>query len=265
MSGPKSPSAGGSAAAIDALLTVARSAADAGAAVLDEAAEAVQIHRKGHSGDLVTEVDVAAERAVREALRAARPDDLVTGEELDDAGADDARYRWCIDPLDGTANFVRGLPFYATSVAVQDRHDDSWVAGAISAPALGKRYWAGLGQGAWVQAGGEPRRAEGPGPEPTSRLLGTGYSYEPTLRERQFAQLPNLMMAFDDARNLGSAALGLALVAEGVLDAFVESDLYEFDWAAGVLIAREAGVQVRLSDPRRGAVVAHSAHIAPAP
>lgn len=213
----------GSADAIDALLTVARSAADAGAAVLSESAEAAQVEQKGPSGNLVTDIDVAAERAVRASLQAARPGDLISGEELADSGGHSSHFRWCIDPLDGTANFVRGLPFDATSVAVQDLRDGTWLAGAISAPALGKRFWAARGKGAWLHTCGNPRRLTGPDPEPSARLVGTGYSYEPAMREQQFDKLPTLMTSFDDARNLGSAALGLALVAEGVLDAFVEA------------------------------------------
>ncbi|TXN31237.1 inositol monophosphatase family protein [Lacisediminihabitans profunda] len=228
------------------LLQIAITAATAGAEELTaQSGEPFETHTKGEIGNLVTDVDVAAEHRVRNAIATRRPDDLVSGEELPDSPGARATVRWSIDPLDGTTNYIRGLPFYCTSVAACSTSTGKWLVGAVVAPALGVTYFASLGGGAWMSRGGRDAvRISGPPPGRASRLLGTGFSYSRTVRENQYAQLPELMTTFSDLRRFGSAALEICCVAEGTLDAFHESDLYEYDWAAAALIAEEAGLSI---------------------
>lgn len=248
------------------LLTVARRAAAAGAAVLAGRADGVLTSAEGAAetkssgSDWVTEFDVAAERAVRSVLAAERPNDIVTGEEQGTSRvAEPSGFRWSIDPLDGTTNFIRDIVYYATSVAVADE-DGQWLAGVVNAPALGREYWAVRGGGAWRldaargRAGDEghregwPRRLDGPTPgraDDGSAILATGFSYEPAIRAEQAVALTGLMDGFGDMRRLGSAALDLCLVADGTHDAYGERGLNEHDFAAGALIAEEAGCWVR--------------------
>ncbi|BBZ75658.1 inositol monophosphatase [Mycolicibacterium anyangense] len=233
------------------LLDVALAAAQRGADVLAAGARgALQITTKGEDGNLVTDVDVAAERAVRAVIEARRPDDEVTGEELPSTGPDRRRaaVRWSIDPLDGTTNFTRAIPYYATCVGVADA-DGRWLAGAVVAPALAKTYFAHRGGGAWLAEPNGVRRLTGPAVEPGARLLGMGYSYSADVRAQQFAAAAGHMAGYTDARILGSAALAICAVAEGALDGFVEPDLAEHDWAAAAVIAEEAGLQVNRPSP----------------
>lgn len=239
------------------LLDLARTAAGEGARAIGIPLPPGDVTTKGAPGDVITQLDVTAERLIRDVIRRARPDDLVVGEELQDAGASDAALRWCIDPLDGTTNKVKGLPFYASSVAVQSTATGEWLAGAVNAPALGREYFAACGGGAWVRSGDGTVRLAGPDPAAAVRLLGTGLSYDRGVRTDQLLALSAQMDRFDDMRSVGSAALGLCLVADGSLNAFLESDLYEFDWAAGALIAQEAGAAVERPSTHRGGIVAY--------
>ncbi|YCH09740.1 inositol monophosphatase family protein [Arthrobacter sp. alpha11c] len=233
------------------LLAVAKRAAAAGAAVLSRRSAAgtggvgLGISNKGDAGDWVTEFDVAAENAVREAILAARPNDTITGEEHGTTRPEHASgYRWSIDPLDGTTNFIRNIVYYATSVAVADA-DGVWLAGVVHAPALGRVYSAARGEGAWLEVAGETSRLAGPVPGRTGLILATGFSYDPDTRANQAEGLAELMNGFADVRRLGSAALDLCLVADGTYDAFGERGLNEHDFSAGALIAEEAGCWVR--------------------
>ncbi|MBF4992932.1 inositol monophosphatase [Arthrobacter gandavensis] len=246
------------------LLDVARQAAAAGAAVLAKRSEeGLHVENKGASGDWVTAYDTEAEYAVREVINRLRPFDAVTGEELEASVPEDpSGIRWSVDPLDGTTNFIRNIPFYATSVAAVNA-DGEWLAGVVHAPALVRVYWAARGHGAWLAEQGSLRRLHGPDPERTGRLLGTGFSYEPEVRSEQYAALGEQMDGFADLRRLGSAALDLCMVADGTLDAYAERGLNEHDFAAGALIAEEAGLTVgrpgspdrRMDDAERLAAV----------
>ena len=242
------------------LLATARRAAAAGAAVLAgrDGANLSQ-ETKSSGSDWVTEFDLAAERAVRAVLADERPRDIVTGEEQGTTIVDSpSGFRWSIDPLDGTTNFIRDIVYYATSVAVADENG-RWLAGVVRAPALRREYWALHGGGAFrADDGGEPRPLDGPLPgrdSAGSALLATGFSYDPSIRAEQARALPGLMDGFGDMRRLGSAALDLCLVADGTHDAYGERGLNEHDFAAGALIAEEAGCWVRrpqLTSPLEG-------------
>jgi myo-inositol-1(or 4)-monophosphatase len=228
------------------LLEVAKQAAAAGARVLaGRTAEGLQASNKGDVGDWVTAFDVAAEHAVRDVISAARSDDSITGEEHGTTSpADPTGYRWSIDPLDGTTNFIRNIVYYGTSVAVADA-DGAWLAGVVNAPALGRVYYAARGQGAWLEEGGTLTRLEGPVPGRKGQILATGFNYDPQVRSEQAKQFADLMTDFADVRRLGSAALDLCLVADGTHDAYGERGLNEHDFSAGALIAEEAGCWVR--------------------
>lgn len=234
------------------LLEVAKSAAAAGAAVLaGRDPERFSASMKSGDTDLVTDFDLAAERAVRESIQRVRPDDTITGEELAPHISDAASgYRWSVDPLDGTMNFIRNIAYYCTSVAVAGP-DGDWLAGVVAAPALGRTYFASAGGGAWVQevrpdGTVSERSLDGPRQQRTGALLSTGLTYEPEIQSRLIGELEQRMSGFGDFRRLGSAALELCAIADGGLDAYLEYGLNEHDFAAGALIALEAGAWVRL-------------------
>ncbi len=237
------------------LRLLAIEAARRGAAVcMQHWGEQVPIATKAAAGDVVTAVDTAAEQAVREVLLTARPEDGVLGEELaEQVGS--GPVQWVVDPLDGTTNYVRRLPFFGTSVAARSRVDGSWLAGAVCAPALRSTWSAAKGLGAQLDSGGGDVRLPLPLMESTVRLLGTGLSYDPGHRRRQLRDLGAVMTGYTDMRRFGAAALDLCLVAQGSLDAFVEDDLAVHDWAAGALIAEEAGATVSRAED--GGVSAH--------
>ncbi|WP_426998707.1 inositol monophosphatase family protein [Pseudarthrobacter sp. N5] len=238
------------------LLELAKEAAAAGAAILSKRNGAVLgVSNKGEAGDWVTAFDLAAENAVRGVITSARPRDVITGEEHGTTRPDSpSGYRWSIDPLDGTTNFIRNIVYYATSVAVADA-EGAWLAGVVNAPALGRVYYAARGYGAWLEEQGQRTELTGPVPGRVGRILASGFSYDPGVRAEQSALLGGLMSGFADLRRLGSAALDLCLVADGTHDAYGERGLNEHDFAAGALIAEEAGCWVRrpnLTSPLQG-------------
>lgn len=235
---------------VDELLEVALRAAAAGAAVLavrDPAGFAAT--EKSSDADWVTAFDVAAENAVRAVIADARPHDVITGEELAPAlPPEQSGYRWSIDPLDGTMNFIRNIAYYGTSVAVMGP-DGEWLAGVVNAPALRRIYFASLGGGAWLdetRADGvqSVRQLHGPVEKRGGTLLSTSLSYDTDVRRRLVSELDSRMDHFGDVRRLGSAALELCGVADGSVDAYLEYGLFEHDFAAGGLIAAEAGAWV---------------------
>ncbi|MHA7306152.1 inositol monophosphatase family protein [Arthrobacter sp. TMN-49] len=235
---------------IDELLEVALRAAAAGAAVLAARDPAgFGATEKSSDADWVTAFDVAAEEAVRAVITDARPHDVITGEELAPAlPAEPSGYRWSIDPLDGTMNFIRNIAYYGTSVAVVGP-DGEWLAGVVHAPALRRVYFASRGGGAWldeVRADGASalRRLTGPTDDRGGTLLSTALTYDPAVRRRLVAELDGRMDHFGDLRRLGAASLELCAVAEGGVDAYLEYGLFEHDFAAGGLIAQEAGAWV---------------------
>lgn len=244
--GGPAPGGEGTGAEPAGLLELAQAAAAAGAAVLARRnADELSVNNKGDAGDWVTAFDLAAEKAVRAVLEAGRPRDIITGEEGGTVLPGDASgYRWSVDPLDGTTNFIRNIVYYATSVAVADP-DGVWLAGVVNAPALGRTYYASRGGGAWLEEKGRRKQLFGPAAGRSGQILATGFSYDPGVRAEQAGGLGVLMDGFADVRRLGSAALDLCLVADGTVDAFGERGLNEHDFAAGALIAEEAGCWVR--------------------
>lgn len=198
------------------------------------------VSAKSTSTDLVTEVDRASERWLVDRIAARRPVDAVLAEEGGTvAGA--SGVRWVLDPIDGTVNFVLGLPEFAVSVAAEV--DGRVVAGAVCAPASGELFRATLGGGAFLDAPGRDSVAlHGPREVPLERaVIGTGFGYDRARRARQGAVVGRLVGEVADVRRIGSAALDLCSVAAGRLDAYFEVGLNPWDLAAGGLIAAEAG------------------------
>lgn len=231
------------------LLEVALAAAEAGAQVLrGRDAAAFEAVTKSSDGDWVTAFDVAAEEAVTAVLRERRPYDAITGEESGTwVPPQRSGLRWSVDPLDGTTNFIRDIVYYATSVAACDEQGN-WLVGVVNASALGRVYYGITGLGAWVRRQGRDTRLSGPVPGRRGALYGTGFSYDAQVRREQFGSFLDTMEDYSDMRRLGAASLDLCMVADGTLDGYSERALHEHDWAAGALIAHEAGAVVHRPD-----------------
>jgi myo-inositol-1(or 4)-monophosphatase len=190
---------------------------------------------KSTATDLVTEVDRATEQWLVDEIARQRPDDSVLGEEGGKRRGSSA-VRWVLDPIDGTVNFVLGIPQYAVSVAAEV--DTVVVAGAVCNPATGELFHARLGGGAFLDG----TRLDGPRPVPLARaVVGTGFAYDPRMRGRQAAVVAQVLPLVADVRRLGAAALDLCFVAAGRLDAYFEAGLNRWDHAAGGLVAAETG------------------------
>lgn len=221
-----------------------------GADVADSAPDLVQT--KSSPTDPVTVVDTETERFIRDRLSQLRPGDAVLGEEGggsgDVSGREPGAITWVVDPIDGTVNFMYDVPAYAVSVAATVGGVS--VAGAV-ADVVGERiYSAGAGLGAQVsdrQGTTALRCAEVT--ELSVALLGTGFGYSPRRRAVQAALLARLLPTVRDVRRIGSAALDLCMVAAGRLDAYYEHGIKPWDYAAGSLIAAEAGARVMLPGP----------------
>ena len=198
----------------------------------------VEVSWKSTDTDLVTQVDRLSEQWLAERVAALRPGDGLLGEEGHRL-ATESRVRWVVDPIDGTVNFVLGIPQYAVSVAAEV--DGTVVAGAVCNIASGELFHARVGGGAWLAG----QRLTGPRGVPIARaVVGTGFGYEAERRARQAAVVARLLPLVGDIRRFGSAALDLCAVAAGRLDAYFESGLHRWDYAAGALIAGEAGCVV---------------------
>lgn len=193
--------------------------------------------------DPVTAVDKAAEQRITEVLGKQRPGDGILGEEGADV-AGETGVQWIVDPIDGTVNFLYGLPVYAVSIGAA--LDGELVAGAVVNVASGEVYSAAVGEGAFVTRGGEQVRLRASRKEATeTALVATGFSYDAGWRERQAELLTRILPRVRDIRRLGSAALDLCRVAEGTVDAYYEHGTHPWDYAAGAVIAQEAGAEVR--------------------
>jgi myo-inositol-1(or 4)-monophosphatase len=211
-------------------------AREAGDLVVRLRAEGVEVAgTKSSDTDIVTRADQAAEALVKQRLLGARPDDGLVGEEGDDLTGTSGVV-WIVDPIDGTVNYLYGLPHFAVSIAAEV--DGEVVAGVVVAPRLGLEYVATLGGGATCN--GRPVRTRSVVPL-AARLVGTGFSYEQSARARQAAYIGHLLPRVRDLRRLGSCALDLCGVASGTLDAYVEEGAHIWDHAAAGLVVLEAG------------------------
>ena len=188
--------------------------------------------------DMVTAVDKASEERIVAALREARPDDGIIGEEgTGDAGT--SGLQWVIDPIDGTTNFVYDYPATAVSIAVVDQSTGESLAGAVVDIGRRQVFSAIKGGGAFL-GDAAMRLAEGP-PNLAHALVGTGFSYSPAIRAEQGQLLARILPVIRDIRRGGSAALDMCWTAAGRLDAYFEAGTKWWDRAAGLLVGYELG------------------------
>ena len=220
------------------LLALAADLARAAGDVLRDRPETLDVDAKSTPTDLVTDKDQAAERAILTGLRAARPDDSVLTEESAPSTGS-GQVTWVIDPLDGTVNYFYGIPHYAVSIAA--RVGGAEVAGVVYDVCRDQMYAATRGGGATCD--GRPLQVSRQ-PDPAFALTATGFAYASSTRAAQAEALRTILPHVRDVRRIGSAALDLCAVAAGRVDAFFEMGMYDWDWAAGSLIAREAGATV---------------------
>lgn len=223
---------------------LAVSVATAGAERVRERAGAadLRVETKTSDTDPVTEVDREVEALVVERLLRVRPDDGVVGEE----GASrtgTSGVRWIIDPIDGTVNFLYGMPGCNVSVAAEV--DGEVVAGAVVDALHGEIFAAARGHGA--TRNGVPIRATTAN-DPARSLVATGFGYDPERRRRQAEVLVQVLPQVRDVRRVGAAAIDLCWVGCGRLDGYWEKGLHPWDWAAGGLVATEAGAVVGTVD-----------------
>jgi myo-inositol-1(or 4)-monophosphatase len=255
------------------LLAIAVTVAEAAAelAVARRAEGLGVVGTKSTATDPVTAADRAVERLIGTLLREHRPDDRLLGEEFgagervgpapkddrqhdgaqgdgaqgDGAQGDGAQgdgagsVRWIVDPIDGTVNYVYGLPHYAVSIAAE--LDGMVVAGVVRNAVTGEQWTATRGGGAWR---GSTRLAGSTVTELGRALIGTGFGYDSARRAHQAGVLPVLLARVRDIRRFGAASLDLCFAAEGRFDAYFEKGLAAWDRAAGALVATEAGLLV---------------------
>ena len=193
---------------------------------------------KSSPTDVVTAADRACERLLVEGIRAARPDDGVLGEE--GASSDGSSgVRWVVDPIDGTVNYLYGLPQWAVSIGIEI--DGVAQAGVVFDAAKDEQFTAVRGGGAWLNG---RRIGCSTATSLSQALIGTGFGYDARRRAAQAALLPTVLPAVRDVRRLGAGALDLCAVACGRLDGYYEQALSAWDMCAGLLIATEAGGRV---------------------
>jgi myo-inositol-1(or 4)-monophosphatase len=227
---------------LDLAVATARAAAELVARGRASAGAAVQV--KSSPVDVVTAVDTACEELIVGRLLAARPDDGFLGEE-GSSRAGTSGVRWVVDPIDGTVNFLYGFPAYAVSIAAEV--DGQVQAGVVVNVATGEEFTATAGGGARLSSPFHPEPEVLVGSRPASleqTLVATGFGYRVEQRRAQGAVVAELLTRVRDIRRAGSAALDLCSAAAGRVDAYYELHLNPWDYAAGALIAAEAGLVV---------------------
>jgi myo-inositol-1(or 4)-monophosphatase len=203
--------------------------------------------------DLVSEADLASQRAIRALLAERRPGDGFLGEEEDEDEAGESGLRWIVDPLDGTVNFLFGIPQWCVSVAVADR--EGTLAGAVYDPNREELFTATRDGPATLSASGRVLELRGRFLDPRGQdgadtgglaaaMVATGLAYDADVRERQAEVLSRLVGRVRDIRRFGSAALDLAWTAVGRFDAYYERTVKPWDIAAGELVCRRAGLEI---------------------
>jgi myo-inositol-1(or 4)-monophosphatase len=242
----------------DLAVSVAR---EAGELLASRAGRVEVAATKSSPTDVVTEMDRRSEELIRSRILAVRPADVILGEEGGQIGnTDGAPVRWVIDPLDGTVNYLYGLHDWAVSIAAEvvgaaggetgraagGEVGRKIVAGAVYVPVRGEMFSAFAGGGAWLEAAGaEPLRLRATPGVPLDRaLVGTGFGYLAARRKVQGEVVAALLPLVRDIRRGGVASVDLCAVAAGRLDGFYERGLNYWDWAAGALVATEAGAIV---------------------
>jgi myo-inositol-1(or 4)-monophosphatase len=241
------------------LLEVAVLAARAaGAELMARWRRPLEVNSKSTPTDPVSEADLAAEHAIREILGRSRPQDAILGEEGGATGNGDLR--WVVDPLDGTVNYLYGLPTFAVSIAVED--SDGALAAAVLDPVADEIFTATRSSA--PSRNGDPIAPSGC--ESLNRaLIGTGFGYDPHVREIQAEVAARVIPLARDIRRAGAAALDMCSCAAGRLDAYYERGVKPWDVGAGTLICERAGLVVRMLEPHgvlpSGVLVAPSSFI----
>jgi myo-inositol-1(or 4)-monophosphatase len=222
------------------LLGVAREAACAAALELRPrfGQRARDVRVKSTPTDLVSEADIRAESAIREVLTRRRPGDAILGEEGGATGQGEVR--WLVDPLDGTINFLFGIPAFAVSIACEDA--EGTIAGVVLDP-IREECFAATRSGE-ATLNDEPIRASDSADLATA-MVATGFGYDASVRARQAAVLTRVLPRVRDIRRVGAAALDLAWCACGRFDAYYERGVKAWDVAAGAVIASRAGLEIR--------------------
>src|SRR5271167_4430596 len=224
-----------------ALLAVAQEAARAAAAELESrlGERPRGVRAKTGPTDLVSDADLAAESAIRSVLADRRPGDAILGEEGGATGQ--GELRWVVDPLDGTINFLFGIPSFGVSIACEN--DSGTLAGVVLDPVRGECFAATRTGTATLD--GDPIEVGARADRLDLALIATGFGYDATVRRRQAEVLLELLPRVRDIRRFGAAAIDLCWSACGRVDAYYERGLHAWDLAAGALIARRAGLEVR--------------------
>jgi myo-inositol-1(or 4)-monophosphatase len=228
-------------ALLDLAIEVAR---EAGALLLDAAERLatgvdLEVGTKSSATDPVSAADRASEDLIAGRLSAARPEDGLIGEEDRAPRTSRSGLTWVVDPLDGTVNFLYGIPTWCVSIACVDA--DGGLVAVVHDPNRDETFVAVRGGGAWL---GERRLGVTGVDDLAATLVATGFAYDPVVRAVQGRWVAELVTRVRDVRRSGSAALDLAWVAAGRVDAFLEVGLGVWDWAAGGLLVTEAGGRV---------------------
>lgn len=232
---------------LDELAQLARRAAhEGGAELLRRFGHVEGLGSKSTDTDLVSDADRASEHLIADMLLGARPDDGMLAEE-GTSHPSGSGITWVVDPLDGTVNYVYGMPGWAVSIAADDAAGTC--AGVVHDPVGGHTYSAVRGGGAYRD--GERLAVNDPVPLDRA-MLATGFSYRSERRRASGALIAELLPRVRDIRRFGSAAIDLCYVAAGIVDAYLEEDTNHWDRAAGALIAREAGAIVTAATPTGG-------------
>lgn len=196
----------------------------------------LQVSLKG-PGDFVSQADRKAEKIIRDELLKARPTYGFLGEESEELKGTDGAHRWIVDPLDGTTNFLHGIPFFAVSIGLE--RNGEMVGGVVYNPAMDELYTAERGSGAFLN---DRRLRVAARKVVSDSVIGCGIPHLGRAAHGKFlVELRHVMGEAAGVRSFGAAALDLAAVAAGRLDGFWETDLQAWDMAAGILLIREAG------------------------
>jgi len=234
------------------LLALARTiAVEAGELAARRRREGVEVAAtKSTIVDVVTEADREVERLIRGRILDARPNDAILGEE-GGSSSGTSGLTWVVDPIDGTVNYLYGIPHYAVSIAVVEGEPDplTWtdLHGCVLNPAVGELFSGSRGEGAFLSVAGGPDvpiHAAAPAPLELA-LINTGFAYAAATRAKQGEVAARLLPMVRDIRRFGTASLDLCMVANGRTNAYFERTLSPWDHAAGAIIALEAGAVVK--------------------
>ena len=220
------------------LVTLAEEVARSAGALLKQRPDSFTFTEKSSAVDFATQMDQQAESLIVKSLLAARPDDGIIAEE-GAAQTSKSGITWVIDPLDGTVNYLYGLPGWNISIAAKNQ--EGVIAGVVFAPTINSLWKATKGGGAYLN--NKVIKCNDP-VNLNLALIATGFSYDLDLRKEQGARIQRLIPQIRDLRRNGAAAVDLCYVAMGAVDAYFESSLKEWDFAAGGLIATEAGALI---------------------